>query len=106
MEKIITLTITIFGALAVIGGWIFALGVLYQSLKEVRTRLNELIKDFVDRGIKFDAHVVNNTIHRDPERDGMVLRRIEEKLDTLEKDFREGITEIVRAITTNLGPKK
>ena len=88
MEKILTISLSVFGALAVVGGWIFALGVLWQQSKELKARMDKTSETVATLEEDARRHVMNINIHRDPERDNRELELLRKEVHSIRDDIK------------------
>jgi len=88
MEKAITLTIAIFGFLAVIGGWIFSLGVLWQRIKDLSDRMTKSEQQGTETADVLTAHLANTNVHRDPDRDQREIELLRKEVHSIREDIK------------------
>lgn len=88
MEKVISLTAAIFGLVAVIGGWIFSLGVLWQKSRELSKRMGETEQKLATVEEKVEGHLFNTTIHRDPDRDNREMELLRREVHSIREDIK------------------
>lgn len=88
MEKLLTISLSVFGALAVVGGWIFALGVLWQQSKELKARMDKTSETVATLEEDARRHVMNTNIHRDPDRDNRELELLRREVHSIREDIK------------------
>jgi len=104
MEKIITLTIAIFGSLALIGGWIFSLGVLWQRNKDLTERMKVVEGKLKEVEESNTAHLLNTLIHRDPDRDLREIELLRKEVHSIREDIKN-LPDRFLTLLQSLNPK-